>query len=83
MDAPLSADDWSAGVSPSLKRSWLRIPAAIHVSGIPRSSLYELIKAGKIKSACIRKRNSIRGIRLVNVDSLEAFIESFANGGDA
>jgi hypothetical protein len=67
----------------AVKPEWLRLPDASRVSGIGRSSLYILIKEGKIKSVCLRKRNSIRGIRLVNADSLNAFIESFANGGGA
>jgi len=67
----------------AVRPEWLRIPDASRISGIGRSSLYTLIKEGKIKSVCLRKRNSVRGIRLVNADSLNAFIESFANGGDA
>jgi len=47
------------------------------MSGIGRSSLYELIREGKIKSVSIRKRNAIRGIRLISADSLNQFLESF------
>ena len=46
--------------------------------GIGRSSLYELIADGKIKTASLRKRNALRGTRLINIDSLRAFIESHA-----
>ena len=67
----------------AVKPEWLRIPDAIRFSGLGRSSLYELMKKGKVKSVCLRKRNCIRGIRLVNAESLNAFIESFANGGEA
>jgi hypothetical protein len=59
------------------KPEWYRIPDATRVSGIGRSSLYGLVKEGKVKSVCLRKRNSSRGIRLINADSLSAFIESF------
>jgi len=83
VNAKLSAENWGDGASPSLKPEWLRLPDASRMSGIGRSSLYILIKEGKIKSVCLRKRNSIRGIRLVNADSLSAFIESFANQNDA
>jgi hypothetical protein len=81
-----SSEHWSVGpvsTLKTLKPEWFRVPDAIRVSGISRSSLYTMIKEGKIKSVCLRKRNSIRGIRLVNADSLSAFIESFANGDDA
>jgi hypothetical protein len=39
--------------------------------------MYRYITNGSIKSVCLRERNSARGIRLVNADSLFAFIESF------
>ncbi len=65
----------------SVKREWYRIPDAICASGLGRSSIYGFIKDGKIKSVCLRKRNNQRGIRLINADSLNEFIESFVNGG--
>ncbi len=65
----------------AVKPEWLRIPDAIRFSGLGRSSLYELIREGKIKSVCLRKRNNIRGVRLISADSLSSLIESAANGG--
>jgi hypothetical protein len=65
----------------AVKPEWLRIPDAIRFSGLGHSSLYELIKEGKIKSVCLRKRNNIRGVRLISADSLSSLIESAANGG--
>jgi hypothetical protein len=64
--------------TPAIKPEWLRTPDATIVSGIGRSSLYELIKEGRVKSVCLRKRNNLRGIRLINTDSLSKFIESIA-----
>ena len=57
---------------------WLRLPDAVKFSGLSRSLLYQNFDyvGGKIKTRNIRQRNKIRGIRLVNVDSLRAFIES-------
>jgi hypothetical protein len=66
------------GPLPPVKPEWLRLPDAVRVSGIGRSTLYMLIESGEVRSASIRKRNRTRGIRLVNADSLYAFIESFA-----
>jgi hypothetical protein len=66
-----------------VRAEWLRVPDAMHASGIGRSLLYELIRERKIKSVCLRKRNAQRGIRLINADSLNSFIESAANSGDA
>jgi len=61
-----------------MKPEWLRIPDAIRVSGIGRSTLYSLLSSGCIKSALIRKRGCQRGIRLISADSLREYIESFA-----
>jgi hypothetical protein len=78
VNAKLSAENWSVDASPSLKPEWLRLPDAVRVSGIGRSTLYMLIKSGEVRSASIRKRNRTRGIRLINRDSLNDYIEKFA-----
>jgi len=78
VNAKLSAENWSVDASPLLKPEWLRLPDAVRVSGIGRSTLYMLIKSGEVRSASIRKRNRIRGIRLINRDSLNDYIEKFA-----
>jgi hypothetical protein len=66
------------GPLPPVKPEWLRLPDAVRVSGIGRSTLYMLIKSGEVRSASIRKRNRTRGIRLINRDSLNDYIEKFA-----
>jgi len=58
-----------------IKPEWVRIPEAVKVSGLSRSSLYELIGSGKIKSFSNRARGSQRGIRLISYDSLLGFLE--------
>jgi hypothetical protein len=60
------------------KPEWLRVAEAVRIYGIGRSSLYVLVAEGKIRSAVIRRRNALRGTRLINCDSLAAFIESHA-----
>jgi hypothetical protein len=65
----------------NLKPEWLRVPEAVRLFGLCRSSLYELITAGTIKSTALRKRGAVRGIRLINYDSLAAFVEQAANDG--
>lgn len=54
---------------------WLRPRAACKRFGVSRSWLYAHIKAGRIKSASVRQRGSVKGIRLISRDSLAAFIE--------
>jgi len=61
-----------------MKPEWLRLPDAVRVSGVGRSTLYSLITSGAIKSVALRKRGCQRGIRLINADSLRRYIESFA-----
>jgi hypothetical protein len=62
-----------------VRREWVRVPAACQLSGMGRSLLYQHLKAGRIKSVCLRQRNKVRGIRLVSTDSIREFIESFKN----
>ena len=58
-----------------LKPEWIRVTDAVRVSGISRSKIYELIKAGKIKSFSKRERGGVRGMRLIFFDSLLDHIE--------
>jgi len=60
---------------PYLKPEWVRVPEAVRVSGLGRSSIYELIGTGKIKSFAKRDRGAIRGIRLISYDSLIEYLE--------
>lgn len=55
------------------------MPAAVGYSGIGRSSLYELIAGNQIRSAVIRKPGNVRGIRIVSLSSLEAFLNKMAD----
>jgi hypothetical protein len=52
------------------------------MSGLGRSTLYNLIGSGSIKSVVLRKRGNARGRRLINSDSLLKYIESFVEGGE-
>jgi len=64
------------GTAPPFVAQWLRIPDAIRASGLCRSSLYQLMREGKIRSVCLRPSNGLKGVRLINAASLNAFIES-------
>jgi hypothetical protein len=59
---------------------WARIPAAQAIASLSRSTLYANfdISGGAIKTASIRKRGATRGIRMVSVPSLIAWLDSFA-----
>lgn len=56
---------------------WVRVPEALKQTGLSRSYLYERISSGEIRSACIRQRGAVRGLRLIHYPSLLAFIEKF------
>ena len=60
---------------PDIKPEWVRVPEAVKISGLGRSSIYELIGAGKIKTFSKRARGSRRGVRLISYDSLLEFLE--------
>lgn len=54
---------------------WIQIPAAVRRSSICRSKLYALIRRGAVRSACLRDEDNVRGTRLINVASLDAYID--------
>jgi hypothetical protein len=66
----------AATSTPPIKPEWVRVPEAIRLSGISRSSLYKLIASGKIKSFSNRQRGAVRGIRLISYDGLMAYLEA-------
>ena len=54
--------------SPSILPRWMKVATAADYSALGRSTLYELLNAGKIKS------HRIGGSRLIDRESLDAFI---------
>jgi hypothetical protein len=61
----------------TLNPRWLRIPSAVKYSGLSRSRLYELLAKGRIRSICLRsRRDALRGVRLVDRESIDLFMES-------
>jgi len=59
-----------------VKPDWLRITKAEEITGIKRGSLYKLMNSGEIIFSELRERNAVRGIRLINYDSLMDYISS-------
>ncbi len=62
---------------------WLRPKDIPKYFGIGRSKTYELIADGKVKSVSLRQRGQKHGTRLISYDSLAAYLESLASGGEA
>ena len=62
----------------NLEPRWSKVDAAVTYSGISRAVFYRILAQGKIRSSSLRSPGALRGIRLIDRASLEAYIESFA-----
>lgn len=72
----ISAAPVAAETTISEQPEWLRPKDACKRFSISRSWLYERIAARQVKSTCVRRRGAVRGVRLINRDSLSEFIEA-------
>ena len=79
----LTALPVAVGCGATLKPEWVKLPAAVAYSGIGRSSLYELIAENKLRSAVIRKSGNSRGMRVVSVASIDAYLNGLADADAA
>jgi cell wall-associated NlpC family hydrolase len=59
---------------PDLKPQWIRIHDAVRVSGLCRSSIYELLRLGEVESFSHRKNSRAIGQRLISYDSLVRYL---------
>jgi hypothetical protein len=60
----------------TLNPRWLRIPAAVKYSGLSRSTLYELLSEGRLRSISVKSRKgALRGVRLIDRESIDLFME--------
>ena len=65
---------------------WMRLPTKGRdpVFGLTRPWYYQRIKEGSIRSACLRQKGALTGVRLVNVASVRTYIERHVEeGGEA
>lgn len=69
-------------MQPASRPEWLRPKDIPKYFGVGRSKTYELIASGKVKSVSLRKRGQKHGTRLVSYDSLAAYLETLAEGGE-
>ena len=62
---------------------WIRLPSKGHepTTGLSRAHIYQLISAGKIKTASLRQPSKLTGVRVVWLKSLMDYIERHATGG--
>jgi hypothetical protein len=62
----------------SLPLRWIRVNQALEFYPWKRSKLYELMSSGAIKSFVYREPGCRRGIRLIDKDSIDAYLEQRA-----
>jgi hypothetical protein len=59
---------------------WRRMPKpSERLYGLSRTTLFELSQAGLIRTVHIRKPGAMRGIRLIFLPSLAAYLDGLAN----
>lgn len=80
--APVASGIPATQPAHAIPSDWLRVKEACSFSRLSKPKLYQLINAGKIKSVSLRERGQVRGTRLISFDSLRAFLESRASGGE-
>jgi hypothetical protein len=59
----------------AIRCRYLRIYQTLASYPFRRSKLYELLSNGDIKSFVLKEKGCIRGIRLIDRDSLDAYLE--------
>jgi hypothetical protein len=62
----------------AMRPEWLRIPLAVRICGMSRTRLFDLIAQGEIDSRHIKKPGCAKGIRLIRLSSLLAYIDGAA-----
>jgi excisionase family DNA binding protein len=62
---------------------WLRVPQAVQLTGLSRSKVYELLAAGRVRSASLRDPGQRHAVRLIDRADLLHYIEERAEGGSA
>lgn len=64
-------------INQETKAKWLRDKQAVAIYNISRTKLWQLQKAGKIRSVSLTEPGMTRATRLFDAKSIEAYIESF------
>jgi hypothetical protein len=64
--------------SASIRSRYLRVQQVLDFYPFKRAKLYEYLASGDIKSFVLKEKGALRGMRLIDRDSLDAFLESHA-----
>jgi hypothetical protein len=66
----------------AMRSRYIRVAQALEWYPFKRAKLYKLLASGKIKSFLLKERGAIRGLRLIDRDSLDKFLQTAAEGAD-
>lgn len=66
----------AASTLPTVESEFGRMGDLRRLFGITRSTAYVLVKKGLIKTVCLRHKGQARGVRLVSVPSVRAYLNS-------
>lgn len=86
MSASLETKQFHAETFPdgvAIISRYLRVRQVLQWYPFKSSKLYELLASGEIKSFVLKEKGAIRGIRLIDRDSLNAFLEQKAAEAEA
>jgi hypothetical protein len=62
----------------SIRSRYLRVQQVLEFYPFKRAKLYEYLASGDVRSFVLKERGALRGIRLIDRNSLDAFLESHA-----
>jgi|SRR6516162_3139942 hypothetical protein len=57
---------------------YLRVQQALEFYPLKRAKLYEKLATGDIKSFCLKEKGALKGLRLIDRDSYDAYLERAA-----
>jgi len=61
---------------------YIRIQQALHSYPLKRAKLYEKLASGEIKSFCLKERGALKGVRLIDRDSYDDYLERAAQAAE-
>ena len=61
---------------PDTEKRWATLSEAAHYCGLTQRTIYNLIGDGLIRSSLVKRPDASRGRRLVDLHSLDAWIET-------
>ena len=62
---------------------YLRVQQAVDSYPLKRAKLYEKQASGDNKSFCLKERGALKGLRLIDRDSYDAYLELAAKAAEA